>query len=127
MPDDLPKILVREMPVPEKRKAATPKQVAEVLIRQDGACSGCKARLGYGVPYHIDHVQPLDLLGAHSVDNFQALCEPCHKVKTKSDVAKIAKGRRLRGEVGTGPKKRIVSRGFPKHLRKRMDGSVVPR
>ena len=93
--------MTRELPQPQKRKTPTPKMKAEVLIRQEGKCAGCGDTLGRGTPYHFDHIQPLDSLGSNDVENLQALCKPCHKIKTAQDVKAIAKGRRLRGETGT--------------------------
>ena len=42
------------------------------------------------------------------------MCKPCHALKTKRDVAAIAKVKRIRGETCNGPKRPIRSRGFPK-------------
>jgi hypothetical protein len=94
--------------------------------------------------YAVDHIQALDHLGAHTLDNWQLLCVGCHKLKTAKDVKASAKGRRLRGDVGTGPKKAIPSRpfsrmaegrdpkrwqsaGFSKTLHRKMNGKVEAR
>jgi len=122
---DLPKIPVREIPKPEPRKRPTPRQIVEILLRQDGRCT-CGVKIGGATPYQVDHIQPLELLGGQTTGNLQCLCEPCHKAKTATDISAIAKGRRLRGETCTRSTP-IRSRGFDKTLRKRMNGTVERR
>lgn len=101
------------LPKPEKRKAFTARDVAAVFIKCDGRCAMCSEKVKLG-EYAIDHIQALDHLGAHSLDNWQLLCRPCHIVKTGKDVKASAKGRRLRGETGTAPKRKISQRStFP--------------
>ena len=121
MPDTLPR--------PEKRRSFTAREVAAVFIKYDGRCASCREKVQLD-GYAIDHIQALDHLGAHTLDNWQLLCRPCHARKTANDVKASAKGRRLRGEVGNGQKRAIpsrplASRGFDRTLRKRMDGTVV--
>jgi 5-methylcytosine-specific restriction endonuclease McrA len=86
--------------------------------RQDWLCNVCKVDL-CGIAFDIDHVQRLDALGKHEPENWQALCVPCHAIKTKTDNREAKKGRRIRGEAGqqarrakNGPQ--ITSRGFQK-------------
>ena len=115
MPDSLPK--------PERRKGFTARDVAAVFIKYEARCAKCREKVSLG-EYAIDHIQALDHLGAHSLDNWQLLCKPCHTVKTGNDVKASAKGRRLRGEVGNGPRKEIRSRGFDRTRSKGFDGKV---
>ncbi len=99
------------LPKPLKRKSFTAREVASVFIKYDGRCASCAEKVKLG-EYAVDHIQALDHLGAHTLDNWQLLCVGCHKLKTAKDVKASAKGRRLRGDVGTGPKKAIPSRPF---------------
>jgi 5-methylcytosine-specific restriction endonuclease McrA len=133
-----------DLPKPERRRAFTARNIAAVFIKYDGRCAHCSEKVKLG-EYAVDHIQALDHLGAHTLDNWQLLCVGCHKLKTASDVKASAKGRRLRGDVGTGPKKAIPSRpfgrmpesrspskwqsaGFRKSAMKRtVSGKVVPR
>jgi 5-methylcytosine-specific restriction endonuclease McrA len=101
------------LPQPEKRRAFTAREVASVFIKYDARCASCRDKVKLG-EYAIDHIQALDHLGKHELDNWQLLCTPCHIVKTKRDVSASAKGRRIRGEVGQGQKRPIPSRGFQK-------------
>ena len=103
------------LPKPIKRKSFTAREVAAVFIKSDGRCAHCREKVSLD-GYAIDHIQALDHLGAHALENWQLLCKPCHIVKTKGDVKASAKSRRLRGETGNGPKRKIVSRGFDRPL-----------
>lgn len=98
-----------DMPKPERRKKATFSQVNAILRLQNGVCTMCPAILAdvsepdvvyVKASFDVDHITPLDLLGRQTPDNLQCLCVPCHKLKTAIDIAKIAKGRRLRLECG---------------------------
>ena len=100
------------LPKPLKRRSFTAREVASVFIKYDGRCASCAEKVKLG-EYAVDHIQALDHLGAHTLDNWQLLCVGCHKLKTAKEVKASAKGRRLRGESCAGPKKAIPSRPFP--------------
>lgn len=95
------------LPLPETRKKASKKRIGDLLKRQRGLCATCPAvlaKINNGMvficaPFDVDHVQPLNLLGGQEDDNLQCLCVPCHKAKTKTDIKRIAKGRRVRKDV----------------------------
>jgi 5-methylcytosine-specific restriction endonuclease McrA len=131
---------INTLPKPLKRRSFTAREVASVFIKYDGRCASCAEKVKLG-EYAVDHIQALDHLGAHTLDNWQLLCVGCHKLKTAKDVKASAKGRRLRGESCAGPKKAIPSRGFGrlpegrdpkrwqsagfnKSLRRKMNGKV---
>ena len=70
--------------------------------------------------FDIDHIRADGLLGEPTLENARLLCEPCHDVKTKDDVAKIAKAKRVEQKhlgVATS-KQKIQSRGFAKKPKK---------
>lgn len=89
----------RVMPTPEKRKRPSLSTLVVVFLRQGVPCARCGAALEPGA-FDMDHIQPLDALGKQTADNWQALCLPCHRDKTASDLARARKGARLRGEAG---------------------------
>ena len=122
-----PAIAFPREPVPAtKRKAATPKQRAELFLNFQGKCASCGGRLQPG--WHLDHVIPLAFGGAHSPENWQPLCAAkCHKSKTRIDNILAKKGRRIRGESKAQPQRKLQSRAFDKTKSKRFDGSVVER
>lgn len=108
-----------DIPAPVKRKTFTPRDVAAVFIKSDGRCAACAEKVKLG-EYQIDHITPLDLMGAHELANWQLLCVPCHKLKTAGNAKVIAKTRRLRGDTSSQASRRaergpqIQSRGFQK-------------
>jgi hypothetical protein len=57
----------------------TADQIAELYDRQKGKCAGC--RQSVGDDFHLDHVMPLALGGAHSIENAQILCALCNQRK----------------------------------------------
>jgi 5-methylcytosine-specific restriction endonuclease McrA len=62
----------------------------------------------------IDHIIPIALGGKDRDDNLEPLCRADHAIKTKRDVAMIAKAKRL--EKPRKPS-RMKSRPFPKGSR----------
>ena len=115
-----------ELPQPEKRRSFTPKLRAWIALEQGYKCAHCECSL-ITRPFQIDHIQRLDALGKHEPDNWQALCVPCHAIKTKVDNREAKKGRRIRGDNKPRAKKAIPSRGFNKTLRRRMNGKTEPK
>lgn len=81
--------------------------------------------------YHCDHHDPDGLTGEPIFENARILCIPCHKEKTKEDVALIAEAKRREADhLGAyiPPKRKIQSPGFPKRLRKlRIELAPLPR
>ena len=93
------------------RKAISPRKREGIISRLGGKCVQC----GSNQLLHIDHIIALENGGADDETNFQLLCHPCHKIKTKSDVKIIAKVRSVRQKY-EAPKQpsKLQSRGFPK-------------
>lgn len=85
------------------RKAIPSALRRAVIAAADGKCQAC------GEPtdeWEIDHYYPVALGGTNDLSNLQALCPPCHKLKTKKDVKDIAKSNRIRAKrLGTKPKR----------------------
>ena len=115
-----------DLPKPERRRSFTAKQRNMIANRQEWRCNVCKCDL-WKIAYEIDHIQRLDALGQHKPDNWQALCVPCHAIKTKVDNREAKKGRRIRQENKPRVKKAIPSRGFSTTLRRRMNGKTEPK
>ncbi|MDE2106949.1 MAG: HNH endonuclease [Patescibacteria group bacterium] len=78
---------------PTPRKAFTVAEHRIIRERQGDVCAICGQRER---AYQFDHVLPIELGGAHSVDNAQMLCLICHRHKTAVDVRRIRKAARLR-------------------------------
>lgn len=102
-----------------------------LLAKQDGKCGLCGQELCGRIDW--DHIIPLALGGPDTPENLQAVhAEGCHSEKTKTDVKRIAKAKRMAGETGqyarrlrNGPQ--IKSRGFQTTLRKKMNGTIEVR
>ncbi len=104
-----------------------------VLEAQNDRCLACGAEL---VKVEFDHVIPLGLGGDNSPENWAAICPPCHKTKTRSDLKRIAKAKRQRRfhETGRSRAQRKFTaifgpdqRGFDKTKRRHMNGHVSNR
>jgi len=117
------RIMVEKTP----RRGFTAKQRQAVWDDWQGLCACCSEPIG-DEPWDIDHTIPIALGGRHELGNWQPLIRSHHRDKSKADVKAIAKVNRLlkQGTVENKSRK-IVSRGFDKTLRKRMNGTVEKR
>lgn len=65
-----------------------------IFFRDDGVCAACGKKHRYNnADWQADHIQPLFLAYGDwafwEPDNLQILChDPCHKAKSKDDMAK---------------------------------------
>lgn len=80
----------------KQRQANYPKhwpKLRAAVIRRDGRCVNCGSRA------HLtaDHRIPIHLGGTHDMSNLQALCEPCHRIKTAAEAVAARRSRRGRG------------------------------
>ena len=121
-------------PVPATKRKATTFAIRNAFLEShnDGRCAACRADIWFlALRFEIDHIIPLELGGHEGPRNLQALCIPCHKLKTKDDIKRIAKARRLRRaadpETRKKTKRPIRSRGFDRSLKKKLSGEVVRR
>ena len=55
-----------------------------VILFLGSKCKSCGSRSNI----HIDHIKPLCLKGKNEIKNFQLLCFPCHRKKTRIDISK---------------------------------------
>tara|TARA_R100001244_G_scaffold2541_1_gene3953 strand:+ start:18547 stop:18891 length:345 start_codon:yes stop_codon:yes gene_type:complete len=109
------------------RRRLTPRQRSAILAAHGGLCWLCKRPVG--CRWDVEHMVARALLGSETDDNLAPAHRTCHRVKSSVDVREWAKalraGAKHRGEKR--PKGTIRSAGFPKHLRKRMNGTVERR
>lgn len=82
---------------------------AEAFQRANGHCEKCTAKL-YPGKYEYDHEIPCALGGDASVSNCVVKCKNCHRVKTRSDVAVIAKAKRRQRQFAGVRKPRTITR-----------------
>ena len=83
------------------RQYLTGREWNALLHAQGGVCcvTGCES-VG---PFHGEHSTP-NTFRPGKPD--QLMCAPCHKIKTKSDAAAIARAKRLSGETLTQHERR---------------------
>lgn len=113
------------------RKTMTREHRERILDRQDGHCGGCMKDVGwFALPFEVDHIIPIWFNGADADFNLVALCKPCHKIKTATDIKAIAKAKRRMAKFAeTSPFKpsRLRSRGFDKTKTRSFTGQVRER
>ena len=61
----------------------------EIVNSQNGLCSVCKIKLENN--FEIDHIIPLCKKGTNNIENLQALCKKCHRMKTADDLEELVK------------------------------------
>lgn len=61
------------------------KKRAAVLSRDNGLCQVCKSKGIYTPATEVDHIKNKADGGDDSIDNLQAICKDCHKIKTHSE------------------------------------------
>nr|ALO20915.1 HNH endonuclease [Microglena monadina] len=62
-------------------------RVKNLLIRQSGKCTLCKATFKMGEMMEVDHIIPKSKGGLDQYQNLQLLHRQCHVVKTKKDLS----------------------------------------
>ena len=123
-----PKTRPRNPPKARPRRVKlTPASRAALLEGQGGCCVvwGCTETRGL----IEEHSTPFTWTGAKPD---QLMCVACHKAKTRADIKKIAKVRRIRnGKTQADKRKangsRMKSRGFDKTRSRKFSGEVVKR
>jgi hypothetical protein len=94
--------------------------VLDIIFRQAKLfCPECGAELTRDA-VERDHMTPLALDGEDGPENEWYICADCHKVKTRADIGKIAKTRRIlkkaaiaAGKLPAPRRAAIPSRPFP--------------
>jgi 5-methylcytosine-specific restriction endonuclease McrA len=63
-----------------------------------GLCHLCGLRIQAGDKWEVEHVRAIGLLGEDTVANMAPAHVDCHAIKTKADVANIAKCKRVKAK-----------------------------
>ena len=102
------------------RGSMTPKRRRDILTKYDGLCAGCDEPLA-GRKWIAEHILPLELGGADTLENLQPLCNDgarCVVGKNRDDARRIAKMRRqAKMDLRREEPSRFQSRPFPKSTR----------
>lgn len=95
--------------------------------RAGGRCEGCTRKLFVGDIFY-DHVNPDGLTGQPTAANCQVLCRSCHAIKTRADVANIARAkRREAAHLGIRSTSRPMPGSRASGWKRRMDGTTERR
>ncbi len=101
------------------RRKFSPKVYAEIIERQRMICAcGCGEELTVGL-IDYDHEIALELGGKDEPSNLRALIRRHHKAKTKADMVKIAKVRRIDKKDRLMRARTAMDRAVAKILEKR--------
>lgn len=109
--------------------AAIPDRVKlRIFVRDGGRCQLCTRKVGPGLPAEYDHTTALINGGEHREANIRLVCAPCHKAKTRRDVAEKAKTAAVRSKhLGIRKAKRPFPGSRSSGWKKRIDGTVERR
>ena len=89
------------------RKSFSAKDRARIFAAHNGVCGLSGVKIKAGEAWHIEHRVPVALGGSNEDENlYPALVAP-HAVKTKDDVARIAKAKRQGRETGQQARRAI--------------------
>lgn len=86
------------VPVIEPRKPLTRNQRAKAHDEHGGTCCVCLLPIAPGERFIDEHIIPLELGGTNDKTNRGIAHIVCAKIKTKRDVALIAKAKRVRAK-----------------------------
>jgi 5-methylcytosine-specific restriction enzyme A len=99
-----------------KRRRRTGKQRLAILKAHGSACHLCGGHIHETEGFELEHVIALGLSRDDSDENLRPAHKKCHKAKTVTDLAAIAKAKRI--EVAhrgaKSPKQKMKSRPFQK-------------
>jgi len=91
-----------------------------------GKCAMCKCEIDGTSGLEWDHVIPLKIGGEDALENLQPLCIRDHRLKTKGDVATIAKATRQR-QRNLGIRKPKAKIPSPPKAEKKLGKQLPPR
>lgn len=117
------------VPVIEPRKPLTRNQRVKQHDEKGGTCCVCLLPIAPGERFIDEHIIPLELGGSNEKHNRGIAHIQCAKIKTRRDVALIAKAKRVRAKhLGIKPNKRSsfqTNRDGP--YRKKINGQIIRR
>ena len=111
-----------------KRKPLTAKERIELFRAHDGMCCICGGKIQVGELWIDEHERALALGGTNDLDNRGPAHEQCAKIKTKADMAMIAKAKRIEAKHFGAKKKNNPFPGSKSSaFRKKLNGTVERR
>lgn len=114
-----------------KRRKLTKKQRLDVFQAHSGRCHLCgeEINLAKGGRFEVEHVVAFGLGGADDPSNWRPVHPACHVEKTRADVTRIAKAKRVKAKhEGTfRPARHKLPGSKSHHLKRKVGGRVVMR
>jgi 5-methylcytosine-specific restriction endonuclease McrA len=113
-----------------ERRSFTRLQRIDVLHANGGLCHHCGEIINTArEKFEIEHVLPIALGGADDFTNTKPIHLHCHRKKTRDDIRKIAKAKRVKAkfEGGFRPAKHPLPCGRGSPVKKKLNGQVVRR
>ena len=85
-----------------------------IFVKEDGRCYLCQDKIKLGQLFEVEHVIPWALSFDDSDDNLKVAHTVCHRtLKTKDDVARIAKAKRQGRETGQQARRQVKGGSIP--------------
>lgn len=107
--------------------APPPRVKLRLLVKHEGRCGNCTARLGPSSPAEFDHIIALADGGENRENNLWPLCRPCHALKTGKEAAERAWVRDQQKKQYGVRKKASMPGSRDSKWKRKMDGTVVRR
>lgn len=109
------------------RKPFSRRDLARRLAHFGYRCRRCRGEINGRSGLEWDHHIPLAIGGEDALHNLDPLCVRCHRLKTRTDVSRIAKAVRVRlKHLGIRQPSRFPG-SRASRWKKKLDGSVVRR
>jgi len=110
-----------------RRRRLSKAQRAEVLEQNGGCCYLCS--LPIVGPFEIEHPVPFALGGSDKIEELRPAHIECHAAKTKTDVTRIAKAKRVhRKHTGQfRPPRAVIPGSKATRFKKKLNGAVEMR
>ena len=110
------------------RKRFSKRALTKLLESFGTKCRMCQCEINGTSGLEWDHRIPLAIGGDDELDNLEPLCIRCHRLKTKGDVATIAKAVRVQQKnLGIGESRTPMPFGRKSPFKKKMNGEIVRR
>ena len=108
------------------RRSWTIRRKLAVFEVHSGKCHICGLRIdGTKEAWELEHLVPIAMGGEDDETNVAPAHVKCHKGKTKTDVAQIAKANRVRAKHNGAKKKATIPGSKGTGFRRKMNGQIV--
>ena len=111
------------------RRSWTPRRRLALFEAHNGLCHICRETIdGTRERWDVEHIIPIALGGDDDENNAAPAHEQCHKIKTATDKAQVAKANRVRAKHhGASQSKSPLPGGKNSRWKKTLSGQVLPR